>query len=100
MLRFEKVATPFTAFTVVVPESVPAMSGLTLPLWPMAIVTWPLNVVAWVPSAFSTVTWTGGIVSSGIVVRGWALNPRCSGGGRRKVVVRPGRGGVEKKVVT
>lgn len=55
MLRFEKVATPPTAFTVVVPPSVP-LPGL----FPMAMVTAAVEVVTVLPFASSTITVTAG----------------------------------------
>src|SRR5258705_6072842 len=78
MLRFENVATPLTAVTVFVPDSVPGRS--VPPLWPMAIVTEPLKLVTRLPPASSAVTWTAGIAISGGVVFGWTVNPRCGGG--------------------
>src|SRR5882762_3604482 len=78
MLRFENVATPLTAVTVFVPDSVPGRS--VPPLWPMAMVTEPLKLVTGLPSAFSAVTLTAGIAISGGVVFGCTVNARCSGG--------------------
>src|SRR5258706_139177 len=78
MLRSENTATPSTAFTVTVPDSLP---GRSIPaLRPMVIVTGPLNVVAWLPCASSTVTFTGRMVAKGSVVLGWTVNARCSDG--------------------
>src|SRR5436309_2496818 len=54
MLRFEKVATPFTAVTVVVPDNVPGMTRP--PLWPMVMVTGPLKPVTGLPCASCAVT--------------------------------------------
>src|SRR5437762_1162329 len=51
MLRFENVATPLTAVTVVVPDSRPGISNP--PLCPMAMVTGPLKLVIGLPAAAS-----------------------------------------------
>src|SRR2546426_12229087 len=59
MLRFVNAATPFTAATVVVPESVP-LPGFAA----MAIVTLPLNPVAVFPWASCATTWTAGAMAA------------------------------------
>ena len=64
MLRSEKVATPFTAGTVVVPWRCALPSRLAS--CPMAIVTRPLKLGAGLPRASTAVTCTGGwIVATG-----------------------------------
>src|SRR6185503_404862 len=85
MLRSENVATPFTAVTVLVPDSVP---GATKPpLCPMAIVTWPLKLETRLPRASSTVTCTAGwIARSGSALLGWTVKAKCGGGFRASVV--------------
>jgi hypothetical protein len=57
MLRFEKVATPATAFAVAVPESVP-VPGLV----PIAIVIAFVAVVTTFPDPSSTLTCTAGVI--------------------------------------
>src|SRR5512143_1478566 len=58
MLRVEKVATPATAATVVVPDSVPP-PGFA----PIAMVTLPVNAVAVFPKPSRAVTWTAGVMT-------------------------------------
>src|SRR6267378_4153186 len=80
MLKSEKVATPFTAATVLVPDKVPRM--IRPPLFAIAIVTRPLKLVTGLPRASSAVTFTGGwIVMKGSVVLGWTVNASCVGAG-------------------
>src|SRR5258705_7523128 len=56
-------ATPLTAATVTVPDSLPGMSN---PAWrPMDIVTWPLNAVTVLPLSSFAVTSTGGWMVAG-----------------------------------
>src|SRR5262245_19182445 len=59
MDRLEKVATPFTAATVGVPESVPP-PGLA----PMAIVMLAVELGTRLPNASCTVTWTAGAMAT------------------------------------
>ena len=70
MLRFANVATPFTAATLVVPESVPPPGfGLS------ATVTVPVNPVAVFPCASCAVTCTAGVIAvPAVVLLGWTLN--------------------------
>ena len=69
MLRFEKVATPLTAATVVVPESVP-LDGFV----PMATVIMLVAVVTVLPWASSTVTCNEGAMDAPAVeLVGWTL---------------------------
>ena len=69
ILRFEKVATPFTAATVAVPESVPA-DGFV----PIAMVTELAAVVTVFPWA-SMVTCTAGVMDApAATFEGWTLN--------------------------
>src|SRR5512141_1302353 len=70
MDRLEKVATPFTAATVVVPDSVPP-PGLV----PMATVMLALEPVTVFPNASFTTTCTGAIATPAVVVVGGAVNP-------------------------
>src|SRR6266702_8444047 len=85
MLRSEKVATPFTAVTVLVPESVPR--SRRPPLCPIAIVTEPLKDVIVFNGSATTVTRTGFIVSRGSVVLGCVVNTRCAAVGLRASTV-------------
>src|SRR6266576_6884530 len=79
MLGSEKRATPSTAVTVVVPDSLPGTKKP--PLRPMVIVTGRLKVVARLPWASSTVTCTPGRMGTrGSVVLGWTVNASCSAG--------------------
>ena len=59
MLRVENVATPFTAGTVVVPDSVPLPE-----LLPIATVTLPVKPVTVFPSPSWAVTWTPGAIAA------------------------------------
>src|SRR5947209_5913581 len=59
MLRSEKVATPLTAATVVVPERVP-LAGLV----PIATVMLVVAVVTVLPWASWTATWTAGVIAA------------------------------------
>src|SRR5512134_480992 len=61
MLRVEKLATPATAATVLVPEST-ALAG-PVP-GAIATVTFPVNPVAVLPSASRAVTCTGGAIAA------------------------------------
>ncbi len=77
MLRFENVATPFTAGTLSVPPSVP-------PAWfaPIATVMFPVKLVTVFPEASRALTSTAGvIVAPASVLLGWRLKPRCVAGG-------------------
>ena len=56
MLKFGKVAIPFTRFTLVVPRSWAFL--VTLPSVPIAIVTWPEKPGTPLPESFSAVTST------------------------------------------
>src|SRR6267154_2321712 len=86
MLKSENVATPFTAFTVLVPDNVPGRSRP--PLCPMAIVTGPLYPAIVLPAASTTLTSTGGvIVVKGSARCGWTLNARCCCAGLRTNVL-------------
>src|SRR6266704_74459 len=74
MLRVEKVATPFTAATVAVPDSVPPL-GFT----PIATVTLPVNPVAMFPCASRAVTWTAGVIAApAVVVLGCTVYTSCT----------------------
>src|SRR5712672_1042687 len=80
MLRSENVATPFTAFTVFVPDRVPAFTKPAL--YPIAMVTEPVKVLSVFPKSSTTRTCTGGvIVRSGNVVLGCVLKTRCAAAG-------------------
>src|SRR5438128_1436886 len=59
MLKVENVATPFTAGTVAVPDSVP-LPGLL----PIATVTLPVKPVTVFPSPSCAVTWTAGAIAA------------------------------------
>src|SRR6267142_2672529 len=59
MLRAEKVATPFTAATVVVPDSVPPLG-----LAPSDAVTSPVNPATVLPSASRAATFTAGAIAA------------------------------------
>src|SRR5436853_7308036 len=70
MERFEKVATPLTAATLVVPDSVPP-PGLA----PMASATVAVELVAVLPNASCTVTCTdGAIATPAVALDGWTEN--------------------------
>ena len=77
MVSVEKVATPFTAVTLVVPERVPPPGFV-----PSATVTVPVNPVAVFPCASSAVTCTAGVIAApavvlfgGTVKTSWAAAP-------------------------
>src|SRR5207244_10072974 len=75
-VRVEKLATPFTAATVVVPPSV-----LPPGLLPNATVTFPVNPGTGFPAGSRAVTWTAGLIAApATVVRG------CPGTGGRVAV--------------
>src|SRR5256885_16333143 len=79
MHKLLKRATPLTAATVTVPDSLPGMSA---PAWrPMDIVTWPLNAVTVLPLSSFAVTSTGGwmVAGHGSDVAGWAGATRFVG---------------------
>src|SRR5438034_759581 len=59
MLSPEKVATPATAATVLVPDKVPVLG-----LVPIATVTLPVNPLAVLPLASWAVTWTAGVIAA------------------------------------
>ena len=75
MDRSENVATPATAATVLVPESVPppgfALAGILS-------VTFPVNCVTVLPNASCAVTCTGGVITAPAgVLLGGAVNASC-----------------------
>src|SRR5436190_1954856 len=73
MLSPEKVATPATAATVLVPDKVPIFV-----LVPIAYVTYPLSPVAALPTPPWAVTWTAGVIAApAIVLLGSTLNTSC-----------------------
>src|SRR5437762_610578 len=59
MLSPEKVATPATAATVLVPDKVPLLGFV-----PIATVTFPVNPVAVLPLPSWAVTWTSGVLTA------------------------------------
>src|SRR5437773_1510684 len=59
MLSPEKLATPATAATVLVPDKVPVLG-----LVPIATVILPVNPVAVLPLASWAVTWTAGVIAA------------------------------------
>src|SRR2546427_232053 len=61
IVRFEKVATPLTAATVVVPESVAPLIPVPAAI---ASVTFPVKLVTGVPDASSAVTWSAGAMTA------------------------------------
>src|SRR5437870_12125441 len=70
MLRFETVATPFTAATLVVPARVPP-PGLV----PIAMVTVPVKPATVLPASSCAATCTGGEIGlPAVVVLGWTTN--------------------------
>src|SRR5947207_13166215 len=72
MERSPRVATPLTADTVVLPESVPP-DGLL----PSATVTGPVKVGTALPSASCAATFTAGAIWwPAVVVPGWTANER------------------------
>src|SRR5260221_12613641 len=79
MLRAANVATPFTAVTVLLPDSVPGSS--MPPLCPITIVTFPLNPDTTFPAPSTTFTCTAGVIRiSGSVVLGCTPNVRWYAG--------------------
>src|SRR4051812_36753437 len=75
MERFEKLATPLTAATLVVPDSVPP-PGLA----PMASATVAVELVAVLPNASCTVTCTDGAMATpAVAVDGWTENASLAG---------------------
>ena len=72
-MRVEKLATPFTAVTVVVPPSVPPPE-----LLPSATVTSPVKLGTGFPAGSSAVTWTAGLITAPApVVLGCWVKARC-----------------------
>src|SRR5439155_19818612 len=70
MLRPEKVATPATAATVLMPDKVPVPGFV-----PIATVTSPVNPVAVLPFPSWAVIWTAGVIAApATVVLGSTLN--------------------------
>ena len=61
IVRFENVATPFTAATVVVPESVAPLIPVPAAI---ATVTLPVKLVTGLPDASSAVTWSAGVMTA------------------------------------
>src|SRR5437870_2337016 len=89
MLKVENVATPFTAGTVAVPDSVP-LPGLL----PIATVTLPVKPVAVVPSPSCAVTRTPGAIAARAIARRRAVHgPRAGvpGATVNRVLVAPVR---------
>src|SRR5205809_8041910 len=86
MERSPRVATPLTADTVVLPESVPP-DGLL----PSATVTGPVKVGTALPSASCAATFTAGAIWwPAVVVPGWTANESRvagPGGAPRRVLV-------------
>src|SRR5258705_203612 len=76
MLNVENVATPFTAFTPVVPESVPPVG-----FDPIATVIKPVYPVTVLPDPSRAVTRTDGIVWPAWVDCGCVVNARFVAGG-------------------
>src|SRR6266853_689655 len=77
MLRVEEVATPFTAVTIFVPESVPPLGFV-----PRATVTEPVKLGSVVPASFWAATFTAGEIGlPATVALGWTVNTRCVAGG-------------------
>src|SRR5206468_2145907 len=76
MLNFENVATPFTAFTLVVPDSVPP-PGFA----PSATVIRPVKPVTTFPASSSADTRTAGIVWPACVVCGCVVKATWVAGG-------------------
>ena len=69
MLSVENEATPLTAATVVVPDSVPPLGFV-----PIATVTFPVKLVTVFPSPSSAVTWTAGVIlPPATVLLGWTV---------------------------
>src|SRR6266700_1875643 len=70
MLNPEKVATPATAATVLVPDKVPVLGFV-----PIATVMFPVNPVAVLPFPSWAVTWTAGVIAApAVVALGCTLN--------------------------
>src|SRR5439155_1101053 len=76
MLSVENVATPLTAFTLVVPASVPPLGFA-----PSATVISPVYPVTTLPEASRAVTFTAGIVCPAWVDCGCVVNARFVAGG-------------------
>src|SRR5439155_23840628 len=76
MLNVENVATPLTAFTLVVPDSVPPLGFV-----PIATVIRPVYPVTVFPDASRAVTRTDGIVWPAWVVCGCVVKARFVAGG-------------------
>src|SRR2546430_2079892 len=76
MLSVENVATPFTAFTLVVPDSVPPLGFV-----PIATVIRPVYPVTVFPDASRAVTRTAGIVWPAWVDCGCVVNAKFVAGG-------------------
>src|SRR5207244_101433 len=69
----ENVATPLTAATVAVPDSVPPPGFV-----PIATVTFPVNPVAVFPCPSWAVTWTAGVIAApAVVLLGCPVNTSC-----------------------
>src|SRR5256885_16196381 len=74
MLSPEKLATPATAATVLVPDKVPVPGFV-----PIATVTFPVNPVAVLPFPSWAVIWTAGVIAApAVVVLGCTLNTNCA----------------------
>src|SRR6266480_7006056 len=74
MLSPEKVATPATAATVLVPDRVPVPGFV-----PIATVMFPVNPVAVLPLPSWAVTSTAGVIAApAVVVLGCTLNTTCA----------------------
>src|SRR6266487_2486627 len=78
MLRFEKVATPFTAATALVPDRVPPLGFV-----PSAILIESVKLVTVLPASSCAATRTGGeMVAPAVVPVGWTVNAsRVAGAG-------------------
>src|SRR5437762_283827 len=76
MLNVENVATPFTAFTLVVPDSVPPLGSA-----PIATVFMPVALPTVLPDASRAVTLTAGIVCPACVDCGCVVNAKFVAGG-------------------
>src|SRR5947207_13816326 len=73
MLSPEKVATPATAATVLVPDRVPVLGFV-----PIATVMFPVNPLAVLPPASWAVTSTAGVIAvAAVVVLGCTENTSC-----------------------
>src|SRR5438093_12945580 len=82
MLNVENVATPLTAFTLVVPASVPPPGSA-----PSPTVIDPVNPVTTFPASSSAATRTAGIVCPACVVCGCVEIGTAAGGGGGAAVV-------------